>query len=498
MRLSELLEFDNIVIQCHDNPDADALASGYGLYWYFSKMKKQVRFVYGGKYEVQKSNLVLMINELGIPVEYVSSLEEPDLLITVDCQYGEGNVTLFPAKNVAVIDHHQVSKELPKLSEVRSNLGACATVVRELLELEGIDFNSDKKLSTAMYYGLLTDTNNFTEIDHPVDKDLRDDANFEKSTITKFRNSNLSLSEMEIAGKALLNYKYNDLYRFAIVEADPCDPNILGMISDLMLEIDVIDTCLVYSILPFGVKISIRSCIKEVKASELAGFITKDVGSGGGHLEKAGGFIQKELLDAKGYSDIERFFLERMVDYFDDIEIIHAKDYVANLDDMEICKKKQLHLGYVDASEVFEEGKQICIRTLEGDLDVEIAKDLYIMIGVKGEVYPNRKEKFLRSYELVDAPYDFKLEYEPMVKDVMEGKSVSLIPYAKSCLSTGEVYIYVKQLDHRVKVFTSWDEEKYMLGNEGDFLAVRKDDLNDVYIIEKNIFYDTYEKILKN
>lgn len=498
MRLSELLEFDNIVIQCHDNPDADALASGYGLYWYFSKMKKQVRFVYGGKYEVQKSNLVLMINELGIPVEYVSSLEEPDLLITVDCQYGEGNVTLFPAKNVAVIDHHQVSKELPKLSEVRSNLGACATVVRELLELEGIDFNSDKKLSTAMYYGLLTDTNNFTEIAHPVDKDLRDDANFEKSTITKFRNSNLSLSEMEIAGKALLNYKYNDLYRFAIVEADPCDPNILGMISDLMLEIDVIDTCLVYSILPFGVKISIRSCIKEVKASELAGFITKDVGSGGGHLEKAGGFIQKELLDAKGYSDIERFFLERMVDYFDDIEIIHAKDYVANLDDMEICKKKQLHLGYVDASEVFEEGKQICIRTLEGDLDVEIAKDLYIMIGVKGEVYPNRKEKFLRSYELVDAPYDFKLEYEPMVKDVMEGKSVSLIPYAKSCLSTGEVYIYVKQLDHRVKVFTSWDEEKYMLGNEGDFLAVRKDDLNDVYIIEKNIFYDTYEKILKN
>lgn len=495
MRLSELLEFDNIVIQCHDNPDADALASGYGLYWYFSKMKKQVRFVYGGKYEVQKSNLVLMINELGIPVEYVSSLEEPDLLITVDCQYGEGNVTLFPAKNVAVIDHHQVSKELPKLSEVRSNLGACATVVRELLELEGIDFNSDKKLSTAMYYGLLTDTNNFTEIAHPVDKDLRDDANFEKSTITKFRNSNLSLSEMEIAGKALLNYKYNDLYRFAIVEADPCDPNILGMISDLMLEIDVIDTCLVYSILPFGVKISIRSCIKEVKASELAGFITKDVGSGGGHLEKAGGFIQKELLDAKGYSDIERFFLERMVDYFDDIEIIHAKDYVANLDDMEICKKKQLHLGYVDASEVFEEGKQICIRTLEGDLDVEIAKDLYIMIGVKGEVYPNRKEKFLRSYELVDAPYDFKLEYEPMVKDVMEGKSVSLIPYAKSCLSTGEVYIYVKQLDHRVKVFTSWDEEKYMLGNEGDFLAVRKDDLNDVYIIEKNIFYDTYEKI---
>lgn len=32
MKLKELLHYDNIVIQCHDNPDADAIASGYGLY----------------------------------------------------------------------------------------------------------------------------------------------------------------------------------------------------------------------------------------------------------------------------------------------------------------------------------------------------------------------------------------------------------------------------------------------------------------------------------
>ena len=45
-----------------------------------------------------------------------------------------------------------------------------------------------------------------------------------------------------------------------------------------------------------------------------------------------------------------------------------------------------------------------------------------------------------------------------------------------------------------MKVFTEWDEEKYMLGNEGDYLAVRKDDIHDVYIIEKNIFRKTYEE----
>ena len=45
MKLNDLLKFNDIVIQCHDNPDADALASGYALYWYLTK-KERVRALY--------------------------------------------------------------------------------------------------------------------------------------------------------------------------------------------------------------------------------------------------------------------------------------------------------------------------------------------------------------------------------------------------------------------------------------------------------------------
>lgn len=497
MKLSELLAYDSIVVQCHDNPDADALASGYGVYTYLKEQGKNVRFVYGGRYNIQKSNLVLMVSELKIPIEHVDTLEAPELLVTVDCQYGEGNVTKFDAGAVAVIDHHQVSGTLPPLSEVRSNLGACATVVRELLRLEGMDINDNKVLATALYYGLLTDTNNFTEISHPLDKDLRDDAVFDRSLIVHFRNANLSLRELEIAGAALMNYHYHEDYRYAAAVAEPCDPNILGMISDLMLEVDAVDTCLVYSVQPFGVKISVRSCVKEVKASELAEFITKGIGSGGGHLEKAGGFIQRELLEKEGRSleDVEDFLIGRMDDYFDGIQIIHAKDYSIDISGMAAYKKKKIPLGFVEADQVFPAGTKICIRTLEGDLDVQISKDLYIMIGIQGEVYPNDRVKFERSYNRLDTPYDFTGEYAPVVKDVLEGRNISLIPYAKTCISSGEVHIYAAELDHCVKVFTAWDEEKYMLGKEGDYLAVRMDDLHDIYIIEKSIFHKTYEKM---
>ena len=53
MRLKDLLRFKNIVIQCHDNPDADALASGYALKWFFEKAsdwknKRLAMFCVGG------------------------------------------------------------------------------------------------------------------------------------------------------------------------------------------------------------------------------------------------------------------------------------------------------------------------------------------------------------------------------------------------------------------------------------------------------------------
>lgn len=511
MKLSELMEYDSIVVQCHDNPDADAIASGFGIYNFFKSRGKNVRLVYGGMYLIKKSNLVLMVSELGIPIEYVETLEPPELLITVDCQYSEGNVTFFEAGAAAVIDHHQISVEqLPQLCEIRSNLGSCSTLVWRLLRKEGYDINEDKMLVTALYYGLLTDTNNFTEIAHPLDKDLRDIAEFDRNLINRFRNANLSLGELEIAGKALLNYHYVEEYRYAVVATDPCDPNILGMISDLMLEVDAVDTCLVYSVQPFGVKISVRSCIKEVMANELARFITKGIGSGGGHLEKAGGFIQRELLrrsyrkfckeqDKEPVRELKEaaadFMKWRMTAYFDDVEIIYADDYAVDLSQMEKYCRKQIPVGYVQADSVRPVGTKICIRTMGGDLDVEVHDKLYIMIGIDGEVHPNDKEKFERSYKRLEAPYVFEGEYEPVIRDVAKGKNISLIPYAQTCISNGESFIYAKKLDHRVKVFTTWDRDKYELGNAGDYLAVSMDDLQDVYVIEQSIFAKTYEKV---
>lgn len=505
MKLQDLIQYNPITIQCHDNPDADAIASGYGLYCYFKEKGKQVRLVYSGRFPIQKSNLRLMTDELDIPIEYLEPssdevLRQEGLLITTDCQYGAGNVTRIQADEVAIIDHHQVEIDNIELSLIRPGLGSCSTLVWDLLREAGFDINDDNGLGTALYYGLYTDTNQLSELHNPLDRDLIESIPYDASLITLFRNSNISLKELEIAGIAMLRYNLNDDYDFAVIHSKPCDPNILGLISDFLLQVDEIRTCVVFNETNDGFKLSVRSCVKEVNAGELTSFLTKGIGSGGGHRDKAGGFISLKLFTEKYKSlHADAYFNNRMMEYFNSYDLIYAKDYDADTTSMKLYEKQKLPLGYVNMWEVLPIDTPITVRTLEGDLDLVVKDDLVIMIGIKGEVYPNHLDKFERSYIRQEESYCYHCytneEYIPTIKVRSTGESLSLVQYAKLCKPSGTVHIYAKPLTHGVKVFTEWDKEKYMLGEPGDYLAVREDNPHDVYVIEEDIFEKTYTEV---
>ena len=140
----------------------------------------------------------MMIEDLEIPITHVTAIGNPELLLMVDCQYGGGNAEKFEAQNIAVIDHHRISTNLPELSEVKSNLGACSTLIWQMLKNENFNVTANKRLGTALSYGLYTDTSGFTEIVHPLDKDLRDEANVDNILMAKYRNANMSLEDLEV------------------------------------------------------------------------------------------------------------------------------------------------------------------------------------------------------------------------------------------------------------------------------------------------------------
>lgn len=504
MKLSSLLKYNSIVIQCHDNPDADAICSGYVLYRYFQAYHKKVRFIYSGNFEISKSNLVYLIKKLRIPIEYVQNLKtKPELLLMTDCQYGEGNVRKFSAKEIAVIDHHQVSGNLPKINEVRSNLGSSCTVIWNLLKIEDEDKLLDKKVSTALYYGLYSDTNAFSEMSHPLDRDMIDSLDYDKALILRLKNMNLTLKEARIAGVAMLGVEYHKDNHYAILRSEPCDPNILGLIGDFIVAVDTIDVCIVYTVLNFGTKFSIRSCVPETRADELAAFLSARIGSGGGHTEKAGGLLKNELIkkvypefieiddDSAKYS-ISNIIKDRMNDYFENSEIIYAKK--AKLDTASMTKyvKSPLVVGYVRPQKHVPSGNMAIVRTLKGDVNVQIKDNTVLIIGIGGDVTAISEEKFESAYTTTGKKFKLNLDYTPTIKDADNGKIYPLVPDAKGCISTGEMNVYARKLEKTTKLFPYWESETYMVGKKGDYIAVSVDDPHDIFIVEKSLFRKTY------
>lgn len=522
MKLRDLLQFDHIVVQCHDNPDADAIASGYGIFSYLQAHGRQVRLIYGGRQLIQKSNLTLMVETLNIPIEYVRDLkEEPELLLTVDCRYGEKNVQRFQGKTVAVIDHHKARlEELPVMGEVRDNYGACATIVWDMLCDENFNVEEDESLATALYYGLFMDTGKMQELRHPKDKDLRDALEFRcnKGSLFLFQNSNLSLEELRIAGQALSDYDYYPDNRFAIVEAERCDPNILGVISDMLIEVDSVDVCIAYCMLDDGAKLSVRSCVRETRADELAAYVAEGLGSGGGHVWKSGGFLREDLLISayeSQYGSLEpeqlnrgvhRLLVERIVRYFQEQDYIYAgsKD-VPDLSQAPVYQKKRLPIGYVRAKDLYPVGTKVEVRMLEGDIPFTVKEDTYFMIGVEAEVYKNDEAYFLAHNDPVDIPYHFQGEYAPTVHEAVSavgleeeaGVRKNLKDFARTCIPRESSLIHAHQITRRTKVFVSWSDS-YLMGVPGDWLVCRIDNPNDIYIVKKDIFEKMYVSVCAN
>lgn len=307
------------------------------------------------------------------------------------------------------------------------------------------------------------------------------------------KNSNLSLEEMQIAGDALKHYFYREEYRFAVVQAKPCDPNILGFISDLLLQVDGVDTCVVFCKMPSGLKLSVRSCVASVRATELLEYVIAGIGSGGGHMQKAGGYIPNDSIAQVSEEQLRDYMVSRIVDYYNSFDVLYAKDAPIDTAGLPLYQKRPLVSGYIPSLELYPEGTELCVRTLEADLNVTAGPDIYLRIGVFGEVYPIQRESFEASYEVTEREPEICAEYEPTVIAKGDLEIQELLPKAKGCIPKAEVPILAKQLTKALKLYTMWDGDNYMYGRPGDYVAVRRDNPTDVYIIMGKVFDKTYE-----
>ena len=243
---------------------------------------------------------------------------------------------------------------------------------------------------------------------------------------------------------------------------------------------------------------------EQIRALEFLDALFADYGMLRGDAVYAEGEMSQVILDVsmteQGTTDLLSYFMEQTDAYFTGTEVIYADKAAvsreAQIRQLPIYCKKQIPWAVVDTLDIAEPGEEICIKTLENDtgLIIHADADLLIMIGCLGEVYEITRQKFESSYEKSDDRLDIFsqiLDFIPAVELPQTGEYKTIDELAYLCVPKPGG-IYAKQLQVRTKVFGKGRED-YFIGKAGDYLAIRMDDLQDMYIIRREVFERTYE-----
>ncbi len=246
---------------------------------------------------------------------------------------------------------------------------------------------------------------------------------------------------------------------------------------------------------------------KRVRAIEFMDYMISEFGLVTGDAQVAAGRISSTILKVQmsgmDMEDAMDYYLDRISSYFTMTQIVDAKEYGTRQQEairkLPRYRKKKIPWAFVKSTDITKEGETFRIRSLENESGIVLTAqpDLYIMIGCRGEAYDINRHKFERTYEVTGEVLDIfeqMLDFIPEAELIADGSYVSLDELAHLCYPRQGNAIYAVMLDERTKVFPTNGEEEYYLGRPGDYMAVREEDLTDIYIIQGDIFAQTYEE----
>jgi len=296
-----------LAIFCHDNPDADTLASAWGLQHICEHHRiKAVIYYFGVMNMPQSKELVkllgIKIKGLTTAEQVVEAIAAHQKLALVDCaRPGENNSlppTIVPA---IVVDHHStnVSVKPGEAYDIRGNVGSTSTIMTSHIINLGIPM--DVKLATALFYGMKTDTDGFTTNISTLDLMSAAflSAYVYKPLLDMFEMPQLPKSTLDALGSALKDREVRKRVSIAYLGELP-DRSALPMAVDMLMQEETVHTAVAMAIVGDSVHLSARNQDKKVHVGEAMHLAFKGMGSAGGHATAAGGQLLIAAIGAGG------------------------------------------------------------------------------------------------------------------------------------------------------------------------------------------------------
>jgi nanoRNase/pAp phosphatase (c-di-AMP/oligoRNAs hydrolase) len=295
------------LIQVHNNPDPDALASAMGMREIYQRyLNVKSRIVFGGI--LGRAENRTMLRTLAVEIVPASKVdyEECDLLTMVDAQPGFGHAPLPKGRlPEVVIDHHPPKKRPEGVLywDVGRPLGATSTIVAQFFLRNRVPLPRD--VATGLMYGIKSDTHdlsdNATEEDLEVYQQLFSYA--DTWTLAQIENARVPRSYFAVFERAIENAK---IYDFACVShlGKIDNPDMVAEMADFLLRCEDTRWTLVTGIYGKTLHLSLRSSRKKAHAGTVARKAVGVMGDAGGHGRMAGGQIPLGDADRKARDEV--------------------------------------------------------------------------------------------------------------------------------------------------------------------------------------------------
>lgn len=288
----------------HTNPDPDAISSAMALAAIAheaSEGKLEARIIYDGDIGHQENRA--FVNLLEIRMERFEPSTVPDCahLALVDCSGpGVNNALPKPTRVDIIIDHHKNGDQSPPPAEfvdIRPGVGATASILTQYLQ--ELDIPVNKNVATALMYGIRADTQNFTRNVTPQDLNY---AAFllpltDSDLLQRITSPSVSQETLDVLGNAIRNRKIRSGYLFSNVGYIR-NRDALPQAADLLINLEGVNTALVYGIGDQSIQISVRNRDIRLHIGNVMMDSFGDIADTGGHATMAAAVIPLEFFSA--------------------------------------------------------------------------------------------------------------------------------------------------------------------------------------------------------
>jgi len=275
-------------IVVHNNPDPDAIASALALQSIATSFEVNSDIIYHGEIGHQENKA--FVNLLGIDLFRMKDIDidSYDKIAMLDCAIPGANNPLPPNMSVGVIiDHHPIGDaEIDaEFIDIRPNVGASATILTKYLQELNIDIDSN--LSTALLYGIRTDTLDFKRNTDSADLSA---ASYlyplsDHDVLDQLERPSMSIETLDVLGEAINNRQVIGSYLLTNV-GNIRDRDTLPQAADYLLNLEGISTSIVFGVSEDQIFISGRS--NDIRVN-LGDVMKRAFGAeaGGGHATAA-------------------------------------------------------------------------------------------------------------------------------------------------------------------------------------------------------------------